>query len=129
MGYHINSGPFAGRHSGCEDINLSPVGGTLTSASGETIYGSAIELGGPHGCRLTLAVTSVSAADSLDCTIQGSETGVFGGEERTLATFTQNTGASTQSLSFIGARFIRPSFVLTGTTVTVAATLKGERCC
>jgi len=128
MGYTVNSGQFAGRYSGCEDVDLTYPGGSLVAASTGAVVGPVVELGGPKPCRLTLEVSSVSASDSLDCIIQGSDSNDFStsGEYRTLATFTQNTAASKQTLSFVGARFIRAQYSLTGTTITVAATLKGE---
>jgi hypothetical protein len=119
----IASGQFAGRQSGCEDIDLSPAA-ALTA----DITSSVLELGGPKPCRLTLNVSSVSASDTLDLTIQGSETNDFStsGEYRTLATFTQVTAAGKQTLSFVGARFIRANYNVTGTDVSIPCTLKGE---
>ena len=123
MGYNVNSGKFIGRHSGCEDINLSPSAALTADATSPVL-----ELGGPKPCRLTLAVTAVSASDSLDVTIQGSDTNDFSGDVRTLATFTQATAATAQSLSFLGARFIRANYNVTGTDVSIACSLKGEVC-
>jgi len=123
MGHTLGSGPFSGRYSGCEDISLSPAAALTVDAVSDVI-----ELGGPKPVRLTLDVTAVSASDTLDVTIQGSETNDFStsGEYRTLATYTQNTAASKQSLSFVGARFIRANFDVTGTDVSIACTLTGE---
>jgi hypothetical protein len=117
----IGSGPFAGRQSGCEDIDLSPA--AALTADG---YSSVLELGGPKPCRLTLTVASVSTDDTLDVLIQGSDTNDFTGDVRTLATFTQVTAAGNQSLSFVGARFIRAYYNVGGTSVSIPCTLKGE---
>jgi len=125
MGYHINSGKFLGRHSGCEDINLSPSGALTADATSPVL-----ELGGPKPCRLTLDVTAVSASDTLDLTIEGSDTNDFStsGQYRTLATFTQANAATKQTLSFLGARFIRANYNVTGTDVSITCTLRGEVC-
>lgn len=123
MGYSVNSGQFAGRYSGCEDVRLSPPAALTVDAVSQVI-----ELGGPKPCRFTLNVTEVSASDSLDVTIQGSDTNDFTNDVRTLATFTQATAATKQSLSFLGARFIRANFNVTGTDVSIACELTGEVC-
>jgi hypothetical protein len=121
MGYTINSGPFLGSYSGCEPIDLSP-----SAALSADAVSSVIELGGPKPCRLTLDVTAVSTDDVVDVTIQGSDTNDFSGDVRTLATFSQKTAVSNQSLSFLGARFIRANYDVTGTGVSITCTLKGE---
>lgn len=121
MGYTINSGKFIGRHSGAEDIDLSPA--AALTADG---YSGVLELGGPKPCRLTLKTTSVSASDTLDVTIQGSDTNDFTNDVRTLATFTQVSASGSQSLSFLGARFVRAYYNVTGTDVSIACSLKGE---
>lgn len=120
--YTIGSGPFSGRQSGCEDIDLSP-----SAALAVDTVSPVLELGGPKPCRLTLSVAAVSASDSLDVTIEGSDTNNFATDVRTLATFTQVTAAGAkQSLSFLGARFIRANYNVTGTDVSISCTLKGE---
>lgn len=124
MGYTVNSGQFIGRHSGCEDIDLSPSGALTADATSPVL-----ELGGPKPCRLTLKSSAVSASDTLDVTIQGSDTKDFTNDVRTLATFTQVTAAdANQSLSFLGARFIRANYNVTGTDVSISVSLNGEVC-
>lgn len=103
------------------NLDMSPSAALTADANS-----AAVELGGPRGVALTLAVTSVSTDDTLDVTIQASATGAFGGEERTVATFTQATDATSQRLSFVGDRFIRAHYDVTGTDVSIACTLKGE---
>lgn len=110
-----------GRFIHLDHIDLSPA--AALSVDG---YSAAYELGGPRGVALTLDVTEVSTDDTLDVTIQGSSTGAFGGEERTVATYTQATGVTAQRLSFVGDRFIRASYNVTGSNVSIACTLKGE---
>lgn len=110
-----------GRFMNLDHIDLSP-SAALTTDTASAAY----ELGGPRGVALTLAVTAVSTDDSLDVTIEASSTGAFGGEERTVATYTQNTAASSQRLSFVGDRFIRAKYNVTGSNVSISCTLKGE---
>lgn len=119
----IGSGKFAGRQSGCEDLDLSPSAALTADTTSQVV-----ELGGPKPCRLTLNVTAVSTDDILDVTIQGSDTNDFTNDVRTLATFTQVTAATKQSLSFLGARFIRANFNVTGTGVSISCSLTGEVC-
>lgn len=119
----IGSGKFAGRQSGCEDLDLSPSAALTADATSQVV-----ELGGPKPCRLTLNVTSVSTDDTLDVTIQGSDTNDFTNDVRTLATFTQVTAATKQSLSFLGARFIRANYNVTGSSVSITCSLAGEVC-
>lgn len=122
MGYNIGSGKFIGRYSGCDDINLSP-SAALTADTTSNV----LELGGPKPCRLTLAVSTVSTSDTLDVTIQGSDTNDFTNDVRTLATFPQVSAADAkQSLSFLGARYIRANYNVTGSDVSITCTLKGE---
>lgn len=124
MGYSVNSGPFVGRYSGCDDVNLSPQGSLTATATSKVL-----ELGGPKPCRLTVASQSVSAGGTVDVVIQGSDTNDFSGDVRTLATFTQITAANAkQSLSFLGARFVRASMTVAGTTPSIDITIKGEVC-
>ncbi len=119
----IGSGKFAGRQSGCEDLDLSPSAALTADTTSQVV-----ELGGPKPCRLTLKVTSVSTDDTLDVTIQGSDTNDFTNDVRTLATFTQATAATSQSLSFLGARFIRANYNVTGSSVSITCSLTGEVC-
>lgn len=110
-----------GRYIPLNNLDLSPA-----AALTEDANSAAVELGGPRGVALTLDVTSVSTDDTLDVTIQASATGAFAGEQRTVATFTQVTDVTSQRLSFVGDRFIRANYDVTGSSVSISCTLKGE---
>lgn len=111
-----------GRYIHRDNIDFSPAA-ALTADADSAAY----ELGGPRGVVLTLDVTAVSTDDTLDVTIEASGTGAFGGEERTVATFTQATGVTSQRLSFVGDKFIRAAYNVGGVTgISIACTLKGE---
>lgn len=127
----IGSGPFAGRQSGCEDINLSLTAAQIGSAAG-TVYSSVLELGGPKACFVTLDSLGLTAGDGLTVTIEGSNDGSFTAPAlETLATFTAVSGdtaggVTKQTKSFVSFRYIRAKYVTTGTTITANCTLKGE---
>lgn len=110
-----------GQHNGCIDIDLSPTAALTTDG-----YSLTYELGGPLTVSLKQTVTAVSDSDTLDTTIQASDTGAFGGEERTVATFTQATAATSQTLSFVGDKYIRAYFNVGGSDVSISCTLRGE---
>jgi len=126
MGYTINTGPLAGRYSGGIDIGLSYPSLPFTAAG--TFYGPVIEVGSPRAIELVNSVTAAAGTSpTLDITIEGSRTGAFGGEQRTLATFAQATGVTSQALGFVGSRFIRAKYVVGGSGgLSISETLQGE---
>lgn len=102
------------------DLNLDPIE-SPTTVDG---YSNVIELGKRRCCTLVLNVTSVSASDTLDVSIEGSDDN--GSNWYTIVAFTQVSATGTQRKSFVGARQIRAKYDVTGSSVSIASTLRGE---
>lgn len=85
--------------------------------------GASLELGRNRSCRATLDVTSVSASDTLDVKMQGSDDGTTWFD---IVSFTQATGATTERKTFVGARFVRPVFDVGGASISISSTVALE---
>lgn len=100
-------------------LNLSPSAALTADA-----YSQTVELGRHRCVTLYLDVTSVSASDTLDCSIECSDDNVTW--RTAVVTFTQNTAASAQYKTFVAGRYIRALFDVTGSGISIVCTLTGE---
>lgn len=118
MGYTMQNG----RHADTLDVILNPIEGAALTVDGKS---RVVELGDRGVLRLRLLCTSVSAADTLDVTIETSRDGVTW---YSAGTFTQVTDAAQQDQRKVFAvdRFVRADFNVGGSSVSIAATLLGE---
>lgn len=115
-GYTMKNGQFAN----CRKLNLSPAPALAADA-----YSPWVELGDHRAVSLFLDVTSVSASDTLDVTIQTSKDGVTA-ETAAVAAFTQATEVTSQWKHFTANRFIRAFFDVAGSAIAIDCTLTGE---
>lgn len=103
-----------------KDLNLDPIEGTLTQDG----YSRVVELDGETVARLVLDVTAVSDADTLDVTVECSRDGV--NDWYSVGTFISTTAPGKQRRAVPLDRFVRAHFDVTGSDVSIAATLRGE---
>lgn len=115
MGFVRENGQWAD----VEDISLPPIEGTLTIDGLSRV----VELGDRATLNLVLAVSAVSASDTLDVTIEGSadKTNWYA-----LGTFTQVSAPGTERKAFPADRYVRANFNVTGSGVSIACTLTGK---
>src|SRR5690349_6963260 len=118
MGYTMRNG----RYANTADVTLNPLEGAALTVDGKS---QVVELGDRGVLRLRLLCTSVSAADTLDVTVETSRDGVTW---YSAGTFTQVTDAAQQDQRKVFAvdRFVRADFNVGGTGVSIACTLTGE---
>ena len=114
MGYSKQNGKWADTR----DVNLSPAAALAVDTISDVH-----EIGDRASVRLTLDVTAVSSADTLDVTIETSRDGVTW---YAAGTFTQVTAISTQRKLFLIDRFIRANYDVGGSAILIAFTLQGE---
>jgi uncharacterized cupredoxin-like copper-binding protein len=116
MSYHQTSGRFVYE----EDIDLSPAAAVTADAQSRVL-----EMGHLHTMFLELVVSAITASDTLDVTIQGSEDGT---NWFTLGTFTQVSATGTQRKSFPTAKQVRADFNGTdaGGGMSFTFTLRGK---
>src|SRR3972149_1993590 len=108
-----------GRYANVVEVNLNPA-----AAVTEDGYSAVVELGDKRSVSLLLDVTSVSASDAIDVTIETSKDGVTW--QTALVTFTQATGATSEWKHFVANRIIRAKYDVTGSSVSIGFTLTGE---
>lgn len=116
MGYLTDKGEFVDAVS----LNANALQGTTITADG---YSAVFEMGHRRNVTALLTVTSVSASDALDVTIQSTDDGT---NYYTVATFTQATGATSERKAFVCGRKLRALFDVTGSSISIVATLALE---
>lgn len=117
MSYIATSGQYVDALT----LNMNAIQGTTITADG---YSDVFEMAHRRGITGKLTVTSVSASDTLDVTLQTSDDGT---NWWTLGTFTQATGATTERKSFPACgRKLRAFFDVGGASVSIVAALEIE---
>lgn len=116
MSYLTDKGEFVDALS----LNGNALQGTSITADG---YSAVFEMGHRRNVTALLAVTSVSASDTLDVTMQSTDDGT---NWYTVATFTQATGATSERKAFACGRKLRALFDVGGASITIVATLALE---
>lgn len=116
-GYHMADGRFARLFDASFNLAGTPRTATFNSAS--------IELGDLPTMCIDLTVSAASGTTpTLDVTIQTSKDNATW---RTVASFAQKTGVSTERKSFTGCdRFVRANCVIGGTTPSFTFDITGE---
>lgn len=95
-------------HVDIRAFSLMPIGGGSLAAAATTLS-LPYEVAYRRSCTAKLVVTSVTASDTCDVTIESTDDGT---NWYTVCTFTQATGASTQRKSFVAGRQIRSKTVV-----------------
>jgi len=108
-----------GTYVDAKAIVLSPAAALTADA-----VSNVVELGDKRNVALTLVVSAVSASDTLDVTVQGSQDGST--NWYTIGTFTQVTTTGTERKTFTGDRFLRADYNVGGASISIAFTLTGE---
>lgn len=93
------------------------------TAQAASANGDALELGRNRSCIARLAVTAVSTSDTLDVKMQGSADGTTWYD---IVAFTQATGATTETKTFVGGRYIRPVFTVGGSGISITSSVTLE---
>lgn len=115
MGYGMVNGEYADT----EDLGVSDTARALkaSGAIAATGSGAGRELGDKGILRLLLAITAVAGTNpTLDVTVETSIDNGVADAWRSIGTFAQKTGVSTERKTFVGAdRFVRLSWTIGGT--------------
>jgi hypothetical protein len=117
------AGYFDGTGNQFRSVGKITLAGAITrTADGN---GTTVEIGDKGTLRLLLSVTAADGTSpTLDITLQTSKDG---STWRTLGTFAQATGTTTESKSFSGCdRYVRANADLGGTTPSFTYTIDGE---
>lgn len=120
----------AGYFSGTDNRFRETANVCLAAAANLTASaaGPEIEIGDKGTLRLTLDVTAhTGGGDTLDITLQTSKDKAVADPWRSIGTFTQAVGVTSEAKSFSGAdRFVRYNATLAGAGVDVTFTIDGE---